>query len=806
MNDDVKQPIMLNTVAGVSRSRMLAGLLIVIGGSFSFGVAAQQVAAPAKESAQANDIEEIVVTAEKRSSTVQTTPFSVTAISGDQLQARGITNLAQVAGDTPGISLRSSGPGQTELEMRGLASSGGSAPTVGFYLDETPLSPPAASLNGKVVIDPSLFDLNRVEILRGPQGTLYGAGSMGGTIKLVTQHPEFNKFSGSVQGVLSNTDGGGANPSVNASLNIPLIDDKLALRVVGSEKYVSGWVDRVVVSPFPAATGAATAACLSYNGGANVGCVRGDVLAGSQQVIPRVNWSVLQSIRASVLGKPTDALTVNATLMYQKTRAGGYSEYDTPPGEKPRLAHYQPFDTHEPFSDSFQLASLTLDYDLDFATITSNTSYWSRIEKQSQDLSEALRNNFGLFPPTLPITFDILTPVTFSEYDYSHQISEELRIASSGSGPFHWIGGVFFSKLTSTYVDTNEAVAFANASFGGAAANPNGQVYDAYNPYKVTQYAAFGEGSYQFNEHWKLTAGLRGFRFKIHVDETQSGALTASGNATPTFASFDTRNTGYTPKVNLAYLPTEDLTVYASAAKGFRPGGVNLPLPQFCQAQQETYGPDSAWNYEVGEKARLLDSRFTVNADIYYIRWTDVQQLYNQTCGFSLTTNVGNAVSYGPELELTARLTNELTVSVNAAYTKAYLTGVNAAVSQVSTTALTVGTPILNIPKYTESTSITYTHPINDEFKFNARISNSYVGPATDTSFAYTHLSPYDLLAARAGIEAQHWSAFLFVDNATNKVAQLSTNTTSFSWIVPSITRVATNQPRTYGIDASYKF
>jgi outer membrane receptor protein involved in Fe transport len=783
---------------GIGKSIIARSLFVTAFAVSADGFAQQADTASAQGGySRGSELVEIVVTAEKRSSTVQTTPFSVTALSGEQLQAQGITSVAAVAGQTPGISMRTSGPGQTELEMRGMASGGGSSPTVGFYLDETPLTPPAASLNGKVVIDPDLYDLNRVEILRGPQGTLYGAGSMGGTIKLVTNKPNLKKFEASAQGVISGTEGGGANPSGNFMVNFPLVDDKVALRIVGTEKYIGGWTDRVVVTPFPAPVNP----CDAYSFGTTVGCERGNVLAGNQQRIPKVNWEWLQAARATLLAKPTDALTVTATAMYQKIRSAGYSQYDLVPGSDVALAHFQPFDTPEPFSDTFSLGSLTLDYDLGWATITSNTSYWKRLEKQSQDISEALRSDFGVF-----YGVDILTPVTFSEYDHSNQVSEELRLASTGDGPLHWIGGIFFSKLESVFEDINEAPAFADASVGGAAANPTGQVYDAYNPYHVTQYAVFGEGSYKFTDHWKLTLGLRWFHFKTTVDESQQGSLTASGNATPTLAHFETSANSYAPKVNLAWLPTENLTVYASASKGFRPGGVNLPLPPVCQATQETYNPDSSWNYEVGEKARLFDNRVTVNADVYYIRWSNVQQLYNQACGYSLTTNVGDAHTYGPELEITAQLTPDLTLTINGAYTKAYLTSINPDVSQVSTTALTVGTPILNIPKYTESTSLTYAHPFNDDYKIVARVANSYVGPSTDTSFSYVQLSPYDLISARMGVEAKHWSAFLFVDNATNKHAELSTNTTSFSWIIPSLTRVATNLPRTYGLDASYRF
>ena len=320
-------------------------------------------------------VQEIVVTAEKRTATVQSVPISMTALSGAQMQAQGISNLQDVIRDVPGISMRTAGPGQTELEMRGLASSGGSSPTVGFYLDEVPLSPPAAALNGKVVIDPDLYDLNRVEVLRGPQGTLYGSGSMGGTVKLITNEPNLTAFSGSLDATVSGAQGGGANGGGDLMLNMPIIVDKLALRVVGTEKYTSGWIDRVVGGPdFPLET---NPTC-----GAFYGCTRGDVTDASvTKVYKDVNSTQLSGARASLLAQPTSALSVEGSLMYQRTTAGGYSEYDDLNGASGRLAHYQPFDLKEPFSDTFKLASGVIKYDIGSVQITSATSYWHRVRE-----------------------------------------------------------------------------------------------------------------------------------------------------------------------------------------------------------------------------------------------------------------------------------------------------------------------------------------------------------------------------------------------------------------------------------------
>ena len=247
---------------------------------------------------------EIVVTAEKYNSTVQSTPISISAVSGDQLTAAGIATVEELVRDLPGVSMKTAGPGQTEYEARGLASSGGAAPTVGFYLDEVPLSPPALAQVGKVVIDPDLYDINRIEVLRGPQGTLYGSGSMGGTIKIVTNQPKLDTYEGSVQGTLSDTQGGSGNGGGNFMLNVPF-GNTFALRVVGTDTYRSGWIDRVILNPFPPDTPVTNPP--PY--------LRGNVLTASVRGIAHdVNTEQLYGGRASLLFQPNDDLSVVAPL------------------------------------------------------------------------------------------------------------------------------------------------------------------------------------------------------------------------------------------------------------------------------------------------------------------------------------------------------------------------------------------------------------------------------------------------------------------------------------------------------------
>jgi iron complex outermembrane recepter protein len=319
---------------------------------------------------------EIVVTAEKRESTVQKTPLSITAISGPDLESLGFTSAQDVVRAVPGIAVTSAGPGQAQYEIRGLSASGGESPTIGFYLGETPITPAATATTGKSAIDPDLYDLARVEVLRGPQGTLYGAGSMGGTVKLIPNAPDPSGFYGSAQTTVSGTQGGGLNYGEKAMVNLPLAADTMALRIVGEYGYTSGWIDRLVLSNFPLAT--------------NGGLTRGDVPAAPVAATYRgVNNEHLTGARVSLLIKPSDALTITPSIFYQRIAQGGENAYDSDPGT---LAHHQPFDIAEPYSDQFTVYSLPVIYNFADVSLTSATSYWTRSSKQTQDGSEATQN------------------------------------------------------------------------------------------------------------------------------------------------------------------------------------------------------------------------------------------------------------------------------------------------------------------------------------------------------------------------------------------------------------------------------
>jgi outer membrane receptor protein involved in Fe transport len=347
-------------------------------------------------------------------------------------------------------------------------------------------------------------------------------------------------------------------------------------------------------------------------------------------------------------------------------------------------------------------------------------------------------------------------------------------------------------------------------------------VFNDNNPDVHKQSAVFGEATYKFTDALKLTAGIRFFHFEIHNHADQAGLGTASVNQDHTILTQSASGNAVLPKLNLAYEPTKDLTVYGTIAKGSRPGGFNLPIPiptpavlavnpfaYNCGAgpvsvsSQPNFAPDSVWSVELGEKAKFADRRFTVNADVYYIKWTNIQQVISLTCGYPYNTNAGNAKSYGPELEVSALVAPGLTLNFSGAYNTAVI---NDPSPNAIAAGIVPGTRVLSVPRYTAVASLSYQVPITDQLNGLLNVSSSSIGTVRDQA-AYPQILPaYTLVDARAGVSGGAWSAYLFGTNLTNKVAQMTINNTVFAWQTYAITRVSTNQPRTIGVEAMYRF
>ncbi|MGD0491640.1 MAG: TonB-dependent receptor [Steroidobacteraceae bacterium] len=746
-------------------------------------------------------LEEITVTAERFVSTIQNTPISISALSGDQLQAQGITTVQEIAKDVPGLSMRYASPGLTEYEARGLASNGGAAPTVGFYLDEIPLSPPAVSQSGKVVIDPDLYDVERVEVLRGPQGTLYGSGSMGGTVRVLTNQPQLGTLEGSAQATGSDTEGGSGNGSANLMMNFP-ISDTLAARVVLSYLYRSGWIDNITVHPFPVTLGVPTFGNLAA--------------APVTNVYHDANDETLYGGRTSLLYKPSEDFSILAEAFTQSLHTGGYDLLDgTATDAGPATvydAHYEAFPIREGIRDDISIFGLTVKANVGIADLTSATSYFGRTGVQVQDASTSIYYTNGGATPYVSIPY--------AERDPSHQLSQEIRLTSHDVGGWHWVAGAFYSDLNSVW---NEV---SNNPLAATPAVPDGSFFTSWNAYGVRQSALFADGSYKFTDQWKLSAGARYYDYKSHQDEYSWG-LDGPNNTPPANSQITTAaNSGANPRVDLSYAPNPDLTAYATIAKGFRPGGANQILPPptsppYCQNGALQFGPDRVWNYEVGEKARFFDSWLTINSDVYYIKWLGVQQVITLPCGYQYYNNAGDGSSFGPELEVDAKLARDWSAAFSGAWTQAMLTHPNASytsflenvaylpdgVNHPCTAGTRCEVPIMNVVKDTASLTLNYATTVMSDWKVTAHANYAFVGSSYDVAYYFGYKLPaYSLVNARAGLGHDNWEADLFVDNLTNRVALISANNTSFQFNIPQVVRYSTNQPRTAGIQLNYKF
>jgi outer membrane receptor protein involved in Fe transport len=477
------------------------------------------------------------------------------------------------------------------------------------------------------------------------------------------------------------------------------------------------------------------------------------------------------------------------------------------------MAHYEAFPLAEGLSDDVHVYSLTITDSLGFADLTSATAYWERQESVTGDGSESGTLSIDSFPSMSGAVLPGYVAIPYTETDRTQQFSQEIRITSKDSDRLHWIAGGFYSDLNSIWMQYSANPAFTALS-EPPSANPLGIIFASNNPYQIRQYAAFADGSFKFTDALKLSAGVRWYRYLSEQFANEWGEDSASLTPLTTPLKTQASNQGINPRVDLSYSPDANLTTYVSASKGFRPGGANTQVPTFCGPSQTSFGPDSAWDYEVGEKARFFDNRLTVNSDFYYIKWTGVQEALLLACGYQYNSNAGNGRSFGPELEINAKLSSKWTVSGSGAYTDAKITQPSAALANylVGTTnscqsVNNCTVPILNVPKYTASLAMIYSTTVSQDYRLTARLSDSLVGPSIDESFNFgINLPSYNILNGRIGVSKDKWSATLFVTNITNNIAWMGANNTSFQFNNPGFYRVSTEQPRTFGTQVNYRF
>jgi len=786
------------------------------------GAAPRADATPAATAAPGEaKLEQVTVTATKQAAIdVNKVPISIAVYGQQEMDTRGLKNIGDIAGITPGLNfspMNNFGTPQTNIEIRGIQSRT-SAPTTGIYLDDTPLGGRANNVNiGVNGAYPQVFDLDRVEVLRGPQGSLFGASSEGGAVRFITKQPSLTQSSLYVRTEGATTaDGGDATYEAGVAGGAPIIDGTLGFRASFWYRHEGGWVDRV--EPAVGAGAFTTAIDPSRPGGA---VIESDV-----------NYIDTIAAKVATTWAPTDWLQVTPSVFYQRVHNHDSGNYDlefSHPGEY-NIAHSQQL----PATDPSVVSVLKVEANRSGLAFTSITSNYQRRVTFTTDYTQY--QDYAFFGNPWPLTGAADDYGTGNYETFLNVTSEEFRVSSADPhGRFNWVAGVYgeYARQGDTvYVAHPDLPALVLANFGipirqVLGVGPYQGLWVAYDEVHTTDKSAalFANLDFKLLPTLTLTAGGRWAYAKSHTSLRFDGPF----NGGPGFFEGDEKDTPFTPKVGATWQPTDTGTYYITIGKGYRVGGVN---PQTNNAQQgcqtalatygltgkllQTYRPDSLWSYEIGAKSRLLDDRLEIQTSAYHIKWSDIQQSAQITgCGFAAVFNLGTAVSNGFDLALRAQLTDALKVGLQAAYTDAHYTSSE---GRIVTDGDAIGGPAIStgaaIPPWTVTGSLEYDFPLFDKVGY-AWIQDAYHsanhGPFSTHEPANTVV--YDpglvpdqstnVLSLRAGLRFDRWDVSLFVDNVTDTHPQLSLEHTN-----PGDPRfqAVTLRPRTAGITATMHY
>lgn len=773
------------------RTRTFFGALRGLGFLLMLGVSGNALAqSETTDGAQPTEgLGDIVVTANKRGDeSLQDIPVTVSAVSGDDLQRTSAQGISDYAQSMPGLAVFDTGPNQKKVKIRGVSGSSDSEPqeTVGIYLDNVSLTSPGGTNNeNNSSPDLNLFDLERIEVLKGPQGTLYGAGSMGGTIRFITKEPKLGTTEGEVQARLSSTKSGDISYSGDAVVNLP-IADSMAIRLVGTYRKTGGYIDNV--SP--------DFSKKNYN--------------------DDTSWLV----RASLLYQPAD--TVDILLKYVHRDADVHGLSSVPRGSKLTSAY-----PVEPRSRSnIDIASADVTVDLGGATLTSSTSYLDRRDLGFRDLTPLGRgyvsviSGFSEPAPALGL---------YNQQAY-HEFAQEMRIASDDTRRLKYVVGAYYSKLVKRFVQDGPWPGFSDyLARNGTPAALDGKeafqspvtgitdlnFYSAIVDQDLRQLAVFGELTYSFTDHLDLTLGGRYFDIRQN-SLFVANPLAVFVTADAAFRQSSLKEDGFNPKATLSFKPSESFLVYATAAKGFRPGGFNQPVsnnPQ-CLAEFDQIGfnpndvagftSDSLWSYELGVKGDALDRNVRFNGAVYQIDWKNIQLRNQLQCGFTIFDTASKARIRGAEGSLDVRVADGLTMSVNTAYNDAKL------LSASLTTGAIAGDRLLGVPKFTIAGTAEYEFAVASDVDAFVRFDASYV--STYKSFFSTQtnngalrnrdLGDFVIVNGRVGLFSSDsgWDAQLFVSNIFNKLGETGAQNDIFGDVVFQ------TRPREIGVQVSKRF
>jgi iron complex outermembrane recepter protein len=780
--------------AGVGFAAALIGLPLI----------AQAQTSGATES---TSLEEVVVTANKLNvQRILDLPSSIQAITGDALQSAGVAGIMDISGDIPGLSVQDLGPGDKKYVIRGINSTGDS--TTGVYYGEAVISGTNSDDGGGFEPNIRLYDLDRIEILRGPQGTLYGASSMSGTIRFIPREPDLNTLGGYVTTEGSYTDHGSGNYNFNGEMNLPIIDGVLALRLVGWKVYDSGYINQIRVGEGVTQTvntGTATKPNYQTEPVQALGFLKG------------INDDDVGGGRAILRYQPTDRLTIDANYTTQTETSDGSSRY-TPAGTTAfnngagsTIPPIQGCDlcntdlTQSPWSDNLFVFGSTVTYDTGVGVVTGTANQYDRKTAFSFDSTPIL------------VSYAVPVPAETFEPRSREVTSSEVRFASALESPINFVAGLYreydhqfltvdvittngFGLPTGPFCDNNSCDAL---TYPGSGTTFFGRTDERW----TTEYAAFGEATWKLTDAWTAVAGVRYYTESLEGVQVQThpfGGFPPGPTLVPLPDPNETFNK-VTWKANLSYKFNESLLAYGTASTGFRSGGLNAISEPF-EPIPAAYAPDSLINFELGAKGRLANGLFEYQIDAYFIRWSNIQVQETTPDGaFVYQGNAGEAKVKGVEFEFTAHPIPYLIATFAGSYQDAYLAqGATPAQYALNPTLGLTGDSIPNVPKYQAALGLKYRRPIASGWDGMVATDVTY-RDAEDSYFSSNSfnlpLAPYTLVNLRIGGIEGPWSITAFARNLTNKRAQVSAiNSTQ------DPDALLTVQPRTIGLTATRTF
>lgn len=756
---------------------LLYGSVLSMAAVFCSGVFAQE--------AGAEDgvftLEEVVVTAARREQSAQDYSGSLQVFSGEELDRLGADDFEDVLLSVSGISFREQGNGSKRLGLRGVSNVAGSdngvtatVSTVGIYLNDVPI------LNTSNVPDVALYDLNRIEVLKGPQGTLYGEGAMGGAVRIVMNEPDATGFAFGGETTLSGTEGGGFNYGARGYVNVPLVQDKVALRLAGGFVDNDGFVDNLA---------------------------HGDKDHNSMDA---------HNVRALLSVEITDRLSAEIMVLYDKETLDEFAQMDETMPDLQIVSLEPRFNEEET-----KFFGLTLNYDLGFAGLTSVTS-WYDYEREQLDRIAGLLIS-PVFGPFAAIGGGAITEERLQFEAPVEAFSQEIRLVSEGGKRFDWVLGGFYRDKELDSVGNflaapgevsaiNAGLAFAPIILPAIFPFPLPPLADnliASFPIKDTfeQFAVYGEGNFELTDGLELTFGLRWYDETVDLVSSAVGSslLAVINNTLTESISED----GVVWKAGLAYRFTEDAQVYGIVSTGFRSPVVNSQAALVGDPFAES---DTTTNFELGYKGTFAGGRATLNVSGFYVDWSDIQAVLSEVpvitaSPASFPGNAGDAEIYGVEADFAALLSEQLRVGFNFAYTDSELDK-----SEPNAYAVE-GATLPNVPEWTANGFIEYRAPLFDLYegflRFDASFSDDQATrlittaspsfPAEDGSF----VDSWAIGNLRAGIESENWGVHLFIDNLWDERAELGRGSTGLGPLF-NPERISITRPRTFGVTFRY--